>query len=182
MKKIVLIISLVVMVSLLSTSLFAQHMKDKDQSQMKARQEMKQDMKEDMKLTADQESKMEALHMNHKKEMIKIEADIDTKEVDLKAAMKSDDFAKAKQLTSEIARLKESIALKRIDMMEGMSKILTKEQREMMKDRHSMMGDRMGKDNCEMGKHEMKKDGDCGNQCDEHKGPDRKMMKEKSCE
>lgn len=163
------------MISLLSTSLFAQHKKDKDQIQKKDKHEMKQEVCEEMKLTDDQKSKMEALRMNHRKEMIKIEADIETKEVDLKVAMKSDDYAKAKQLTSEIAKLKENIALKRIDMMEGMSKILTKEQREMMKDKHSMMGGRMGKG-------EMRKGADCDDQCDEHKGPDRKMMKHKSCD
>ncbi len=167
MKKIMILISLMTLLLVGSTSLFAQKADCEmghSGKQMEMKKEAPMNMKDQLKLTADQEKKMDVLKADHQKEMIKFRADLKTKEIDKRQALKNEDYTTAKKITSEIAKIEESIALKRIDMHKAISDLLTKEQKEILKNNPEML----------MGMNEgprMDQKGDCGM----HKGGDQKM-------
>lgn len=81
-------------------------------------------------LTEDQQNKMEDLRVKNHKENITAKAQIETKEVDARVAMKDMNFKEMKKITSEIFELKEEMKLKNIDHMEKCWNILTAEQQE----------------------------------------------------
>lgn len=142
MKKIITLISLIALLAMISTSLFAQKPNQDmrhDHKQMEMKNDQCSDMKDQLKLTPDQTKKMETLRAEHHKDMIKFNADLKTKEIDKRQALKNEDYATAKKLVSEIAKIEENIALKRIDQFKAMSDILTKEQREMIKNNPELM-------------------------------------------
>ena len=87
-------------------------------------------MCENLDLDDAQQDKIEKFRSAHRKEMIELKADIEIKLVDKRDAMKDQDFAKIKKITSEIFKLKETIALKNIDQHEKIWNILTTKQQE----------------------------------------------------
>ncbi|HOD54921.1 MAG TPA: Spy/CpxP family protein refolding chaperone [Candidatus Cloacimonadota bacterium] len=158
MKKIITLISLIALLALVSTSLFAQKPNQEmrhEHKQMEMKKDNCADLKDQLKLTTEQTSKMDKLRTEHQKEMIQLRADLKTKEIDKRQALKNEDYTAAKKIVSEIAKIEENIALKRIDQFKSMTDILTKEQKEIIKNNPELM----------MGMHEgpmMRQKGDCG--------------------
>ncbi len=91
----------------------------------------------ELNLSEDQQSKIDALNLNHKKEMIDLKADLKKMELEKHSAMKDANFDKAKSVTEKIFDKKAEIAKKRISLHESIYKILTPEQREAAKKLHA---------------------------------------------
>ncbi len=142
MKKIITLISLIALLALVGTSLFAQKANQDmrhEHKQMEMKKDNCADLKEQLKLTPEQTSKMDKLRTEHQKEMIQLRADLKTKEIDKRQALKNEDYTAAKKIVSEIAKIEENIALKRIDQFKSMTDILTKEQKEIIKNNPELM-------------------------------------------
>ena len=87
-------------------------------------------MCEELELTDKQIEQLEDLKISGKKDMIVASADLKLLEIDKKTAMKDKDFKQAKAVTEEIFKLKEQIAINKIDHQEKRWNILTPEQQE----------------------------------------------------
>lgn len=87
-------------------------------------------MCEELELTDKQKEQMEDLHIKGKKDMIVNNADLKLLEIDKRSAMRDKEFEVAKDVTKDIFKLKEQIAIKRIVQQEDRWNILTPEQKE----------------------------------------------------
>ena len=87
-------------------------------------------MCEELDLSDDQKEQMNDFRIKDKKEMIVIEADLKLLEIDKRSAMKDKNFKQAKSVAKEISKLKEQIAINRIEQHEQRWNILTPEQKE----------------------------------------------------
>ena len=87
-------------------------------------------MCEELELTDEQKEQIEDLRINGKKEMITARANLKLLEIDKRSAMKDKDFKQANAVTKNIFKLKEQIAIKRIEQQEQRWNILTSEQKE----------------------------------------------------
>ena len=87
-------------------------------------------MCEELDLTDEQKEQMEDLRINNKKEMITVRASLELLEIDKRSAMKDKNFKQAKSVAKEISKLKEQIAINRIEQHEQRWNILTTEQKE----------------------------------------------------
>lgn len=112
----------------------------------------------ELNLTADQQKKMDEMHLKFQKSDIDKHAVIQKKAIDKQQAMRNEDFATAKKLTTELFDLKAELANQRIEQHEEMSKILTAEQKakfkELRDDRRGEMH-KKGKMKRGFGKHGM---------------------------
>ena len=97
---------------------------------MQGRHDGFQMMCEELDLTDDQKKQMNDLRIKEKKGMIVIEADLKLLEIDKMSAMKDKNFKQAKGVAKEISKLKEQIAIKRIEQHEKRWNILTPKQKE----------------------------------------------------
>jgi len=96
-------------------------------------------IREELDLTKEQIKQMDELNSSNKKEAIRTKADIRILEIDKKDALKTKNFKKTKKIVSDIFKLKETLAIKRIEMQEERWNILDAEQQakveEMMQQR-----------------------------------------------
>ncbi len=77
----------------------------------------------ELNLTADQQKKMDEMHLKFQKLNIDKHAVIQKKAIDKQQAMRNEDFTAAKKLTAELFDLKAELANQRIEQHEEMSKI-----------------------------------------------------------
>lgn len=89
---------------------------------------------ENLDLTDVQQAKIEELKIAHQKKMIQLHADAKILQVDENAAMKDQDFAKVKKLTSKIYDIKKNIALAKVSHQEDVWNQLTPEQQQKAKE------------------------------------------------
>ena len=87
-------------------------------------------MCEELDLTDEQKEQMEDLHIRNRKEMITERANLELLDIDKRSAMKDKNFKQAKSVTKEIFKMKQDIAISRIDQQEERWNILTPEQKE----------------------------------------------------
>ncbi|MEA2096252.1 MAG: Spy/CpxP family protein refolding chaperone [Candidatus Cloacimonadota bacterium] len=108
---------------------------------MKGMHDGYQMMCEELDLTDKQKEQMEDLHIKNRKKMITERANLKLLDIDKRSAMKDKDFKQAKAVTKEIFKMKQDIAISRIDQQEERWNILTSEQKEkaeeMMGEHHS---------------------------------------------
>jgi len=113
----------------------------------------KMEMKDELKLTDKQKDDIEKLRVNHRKEVIVIQSEIKTRNIDKMQALENADFAKAKSLTKEIFDRQSVIAQKRIELHENIYKLLTAEQKDVLKKNPRLMQRQVmcEDDMCQMG-------------------------------
>lgn len=97
---------------------------------MKGMHDGYQMMCEELDLTDKQKEQMEDLHIKNKKEMITAKANLELLDIDKRSAMKDKNFKQAKAVTKKIFKMKQDIAISRIDQQEERWNILTPEQQE----------------------------------------------------
>jgi Spy/CpxP family protein refolding chaperone len=121
---------------LLSTMLMARTKVEKKENpqMMKHKLEAKgqhehQMMCDELKLTPEQKAKFENLRMEHQKNRNTLQADIKNIRIDIQAAIKVENFKRAKDLNKQLSAKKTQLADARIDHMEAMMKELTTEQK-----------------------------------------------------
>jgi len=151
MKKLIIVsIALLLISSLLiaqkvndKRSFVPAHAKDWKNTNLKARPEPMgpmMDCMDEMKLTDAQKTKFEELRTTFSKTENTLQAEIENLKIDLRTAMKKENYKQAKELNKQIAANKTTLADARIDLMEARMKELTKEQKEIMKNKMPMMG------------------------------------------
>jgi len=87
-------------------------------------------MCEELDLTDEQKEQMEDLRIKGKKSMIAAGAELELLGIDKREVMKDKDFKQAKAITKEMFKLKQQIAINRIEHHEKRWNILTPEQKE----------------------------------------------------
>ncbi len=124
--------------SLISGILLAQH--HPMMGQMKNKPMMKQQMgkammdcMDDLNLSPAQEKKLAELRTAFRKTENSVGAEIENLRIDFHAAMKAENFSKAKELNKQINAKENMLAEARIDFMAARMKELTPEQKEIMK-------------------------------------------------
>jgi len=85
-------------------------------------------IRDELDLTKKQIQQMDELRSSNKKETIRTKADIRILEIDKKDALKIKNFTKAKKIVSDIFKLKETLAIKKIEIQEERWNILNAEQ------------------------------------------------------
>ncbi|MDA3813906.1 MAG: Spy/CpxP family protein refolding chaperone [Candidatus Cloacimonetes bacterium] len=146
MKKLVFVVIGVIAVIGLLTAFDGdgRGFKDCDQHQMKGRMNKDGDhpkmmqgmhdgyqmMCEELDLTDEQKEQMEDLRIKGKKSMIAAGAELELLGIDKRDVMKDKDFKQAKAITKEMFKLKQQIAINRIEHHEQRWNILTPEQKE----------------------------------------------------
>jgi len=89
-----------------------------------------QGMFEELELTDTQHVQISELRDTHRKWSIQHNADVKTLQIDKDAALRDNDFTKAKKITKQIFEKKSTAAIKRLELRESIWNILTKEQQE----------------------------------------------------
>lgn len=188
MKKIIPILSIMLLLASLllaqTTPLHKTHVSNKPSEQFnpsfRERPMMMENMQncmEELQLTDKQSEKLENLRSTFEKTRNTLQAEIDNIQIDIEAAMKAENYSKAKELTKQLNAKQSQLEEARIDFHANRMKELSKEQKEIMKKNMPMMmghqGFPMGHSmhgNCGMMQHKqmMQKDDEgCGN-CNEH--------------
>ena len=138
MKRFLLILTMIFILS--SIALYAQDGNNKT-SRYNTRENNYTSFREQLNLSEQQINTMDNLRTNHQKDMITMNANLKTKEIEKQQALKNDDYKKAKSLNKDIAKIKQDIADKRVDMQKAMKDVLTEEQKTLIKDNpHYMRG------------------------------------------
>jgi len=146
MKK-VLLITLAIMI--ISFTLYAQNAMNHEMNKSKPgdkQMEMKnhdvmgmhKDMMKELNLTKEQQKKIDAMQVAHKKFMNTKQAEMKNLQIDKKNAMKAEEFNKVKQINKSIADLELEISNKQADHHQAMLKELTPEQKEKMQNMRPM--------------------------------------------
>lgn len=98
---------------------------------------------QELDLSEKQLKKLDELRMEHQKRMNTAQAEIENLHLDIEAALKADDYKRAKELTTQVFNKKAALAVARIDHMQSMMKELNAEQkikaRQMFMPRHMIM-------------------------------------------
>ncbi|MDP2172974.1 MAG: Spy/CpxP family protein refolding chaperone [Candidatus Cloacimonadaceae bacterium] len=146
-------------------------------------------MMEKLNLSEAQKTRMETLRAEHMKMMNTSKAEIENIKIDLEAAIKTENYKKAKDLNKQLFAKKLMMADARIDHIAAMIKDLNPEQKAMIKEFLPMMGqcmDKKDKKPCdckEMGqdkKHKQNKDCSGSGNCDEKKDEPKPMTPPKT--
>lgn len=136
MKKLVMI---ALALSLVSGILLAQHhpmmkqMPDKPMMKHQMGKAMMMDCMDDLNLTPAQQKKFEELRTAFRKTENSVGAEIENLRMDFHAAMKAENFGKAKDIHKQISAKESMLAEARIDFMAARMKELSSEQKEAMK-------------------------------------------------
>ena len=93
--------------------------------------EMKRPLMEKLNLTEEQRKTMQEMRLNHKKELIPIQAKLKEKQLDLKAEMMADEpnQSKINAIVDDLAKLRAEVQKKKIAHRLAIRNILTDEQR-----------------------------------------------------
>ena len=152
MKKTMIIISMLVIVSSL---LLAQNFERQGRmGQMEGRQghhemmrgdclEMRSDIFDELELTDKQQTNIDEIRTENRKQMIKLDSEIKILRIDKNEAMRNNDFAEAKKLNEKISKLRLKKNNARVTEKEAIWNELTKEQQEKLQD--SIKNHRLGR-------------------------------------
>ncbi len=152
MKKTMIIISMLVIVSSL---LLAQNFERQGRmGQMEGRQghhemmrgdclEMRSDIFDELELTDKQQTNIDEIRTENRKQMIKLDSEIKILRIDKNEAMRNNDFAEAKKINEKISKLRLKKNNARVTEKEAIWNELTKEQQEKLQD--SIKNHRLGR-------------------------------------
>ncbi len=99
------------------------------------------DMMQDLKLTDAQKKKLDQLRFDHQKAMNSLEAEIENLQMDIRQALKNDDFTVAKRYTQQLFDKKLAHATARLNHMEQVMQELEAEQKEIFRTMHMLQGE-----------------------------------------
>lgn len=100
----------------------------------KADHKMGMMMCDELKLTPEQQKKFETMHTAFKKMQNTLQSEMENLQIDMRTAMKAENFKAAKEINKQIAAKKTQLSDAHIDHMESMMKELSAEQKEKAKD------------------------------------------------
>lgn len=111
MKHLIVVLAILFSITLVNQEMFSQkreHRNGKD---------FRMDMKERLNLADEQENKIEILRLSHEEILIKLRADLELKELEMRKIRSSDKLSRSEMLriTKEISSIKNEIALARVN-------------------------------------------------------------------
>jgi len=111
MKNLIVVLAILFSITLVNQELFPQkreHRQGKD---------FRMDMKERLNLTDEQENKIESLRLSHEEAMIKLRADLELKELEIRKIRSGDNLSRDEmiRITKEISAIKNEMALSRVN-------------------------------------------------------------------
>jgi hypothetical protein len=111
MKNLIVVLVILFLVTLVNQEIYSQkreHRNGKD---------FRMEMKERLNLSDEQENKIEGLRLSHEEIMIKLRADLELKELDMRKIRTSDKLSRSEmiRITKEISAIKDEIALARVN-------------------------------------------------------------------
>lgn len=130
-----------VMVVLFASVVFGQQMNDKMKDHQRPR-DMKMNLKQQLNLSAEQEKKIDELRSSLVEKMIKLNADLDLKELEMKKLSSSENLTRSDmiKLTNDIGVIKNNIALARVNHQMDVYEILDNTQRKIWMEKQEMFG------------------------------------------
>lgn len=202
MKKIIPILSIMLLLASLllaqTTPMHKTHVSSKPSEQFnpsfRERPMMMENMKacmEELKLTDKQSEKLETIRNAFEKTRNTLQAEMDNIQIDIDAAMKAENYSKAKELTKQLHAKQSLLEEARIDFQADRMKELTKEQKETLKKNMPSM---MGRRNFPMGhgmhgnmgmmmqhKGQMQMNGEGCNDCGKHQNQGKGLHQNPDC-
>lgn len=136
MKNLVFVLSILFAIAVLNPQIYSQK---KDHSKSR---EFRINLKEQLNLSEDQEKKIEALKLNHEEVMIKFKSDIEFKELEMRKLKSSEKFTRSAMidLTKEISKIKNNMALARVNHQMDVYDLLDDSQRKVWLDTQQEFG------------------------------------------
>lgn len=98
------------------------------------------EMCRELQLSEAQQTKLEELRVSHRKAMNTLRAEIENLHMDIRQAIRKDDFTGAKRLTQNLFAKKNTMANARLDHLQAVLKELDAKQKEMFRDMHTRQG------------------------------------------
>ena len=111
MKNLIVVIAVLFLINLVNQEMFSQ------KREHRGGKDFRMDIKERLNLTAEQEIKIEGLRLSHEEAMIKLRADLELKELEMRKIRSSDKMSRSEMLriTKEISAIKDEMALARVN-------------------------------------------------------------------
>ena len=136
MKNLVVVLSVLFLMTIVNQELFAQkreHRQGKD---------YRMDLKERLNLTDEQENKIESLRLSHEEAMIKLRADLELKELEIRKIRSGDNLSRDEmiRITKEISAIKNEMALARVNHQMDVYDILDANQRKIWMETQDKFG------------------------------------------
>lgn len=157
MKKITALVTLVVLV-IVGLSAFERGFRGErgeKREMYEQHHEMYDNPFDELDLSKEQQEKIEDARVEMKKDIIPIKSEIDILQIEKHEALKDENFSQVKQLIKDISKKRTAIQFIQIDHKEEVSKILTDEQKELLK-KNMLRGMRKNKVNRMGNIHRMK--------------------------
>jgi Spy/CpxP family protein refolding chaperone len=125
MKNLVVVLSVLFLMTIVNQELFAQ------KREHRLGKDFRMDMKERLNLTDEQENKIESLRLSHEEAMIKLRADLELKELEIRKIRSSDKLSRDEmiRITKEISAIKNEMDLARVNHQMDVYDILDANQR-----------------------------------------------------
>ena len=111
MKNLVVVLAILFAITFVNQEMFAQKREHRDGK------DFRMEMKVRLNLTDEQENKIESLRLSHEEGMIKLRADLELKELEMRKIRSSDKLSRSEMLriTKEISAIKDEMALARVN-------------------------------------------------------------------
>ena len=146
MKNLILALSVLFAITIFNPQIYAQK---KDNQRQK---NLKMNLKTQLNLTEEQEKKIDALRLSYEENLIKLNSELDLKELDMKKLLSSENITRTEMinLTKELSAIRNNIALARTnhrmdvyDLLDGAQRKIWMEKMEKFGDMRKGMKDKM---------------------------------------
>ncbi len=111
MKTLIVVLSVLFLFTCVNQEMFSQKREHRNGK------EFRMEMKEKLNLTEEQENRIESLRLSHEEVMIKLRADLELKELEMRKIRSSDKMSRSEmiRITKEISAIKNEMALARVN-------------------------------------------------------------------
>lgn len=136
MKNLIYVLVVLFAVSIVGQDTYSQKKNNKRQN------EYRKELNEKLNLTDEQEKKIQELRNSHQEAMIRFNADLDLKELELKKLKQNDDVSRNDliNLTKELSAIKNEIALAKVNHQMDVYENLDAKQKKIWMEQQSKLG------------------------------------------
>ena len=137
MKNLILVLSVLFAITIFNPQIYSQK---RDNQQPK---NLRMNLKAQLNLSEDQEKKIDVLRLSYEENLIKLNSELDLKNLDMKKLLSSDNIARTEMinLTKELSAIKNDIALARANHQMDVYDLLDSAQRKIWMEKMEKFGD-----------------------------------------
>lgn len=137
MKNLILALSVLFAITIFNSQIYSQ----KENNQQP--KNLRMNLKAQLNLSEDQEKKIDVLRLSYEENLIKLNSDLDLKELDMKKLLSSDNITRTEMinLTKDINAIRNDIALARINHQMDVYDLLDSAQRKIWMEKKEKFGD-----------------------------------------